>query len=299
MVLVIGATNPVGRATVEALGRAGLATRVVEPDASVASGSAARGSVSHLDLTDRRTWREALDGADRLLITWAPQGHDAGTQLDEFLERSVGDGVSRVVCVSPAGAGTGAPFHRMEETVERAGVRCVVLRNSPCFQNLSDRFARPVAEHDQLRLPVGRGRLAMVDALDVAEVAMGALDGSLENTFEPGSVSGEGSTARTVHTLDGEEALTGEEIAEILTRALGRPIEFHPVSFRQYRRELVASGEPLADVHVRLLENAASRLSLAGHTSATLRELLGRPPRTLEAYVRSHRHDWDPPAASS
>ena len=60
--------------------------------------------------------------------------------------------------------------HRIEEQLLGAGLPCTVLRPTPYFQLLETDYWSGIVTEDRLAMPWGAGRIAWVDARDVAEV---------------------------------------------------------------------------------------------------------------------------------
>ena len=97
-------------------------------------------------------------------------------------------------------------------------------------------------------------------------------------------------------TLTGPQPLGGAEIAATLTRELGRPVEFEPMSITDFRRFLLDRGVGPIAVHTEVVQNIIQRVSLSGRTDPAIARELGRVPTSLAAYVRHRRHRWSPVA---
>ena len=119
------------------------------------------------------------------------------------------------------------------------------------------------------------GRNALIDAADVADAAVAVLT-------EPSKRGG-------THVLTGPFALTWPEVAVRMTQVLGRPVHYDAVSVEERRAQLEAGG--LASWRVELLLGLGeiNRANLYATPTDTVRQLTGRPPRTLEEYIeRNH-----------
>jgi uncharacterized protein YbjT (DUF2867 family) len=127
---------------------------------------------------------------------------------------------------------------------------------------------------------IGEGKVAMVDTRDVAAAAVAAL-------------TTDGHTGKT-YLVTGPQAAGLEDAARLLTRQLGREIPYVPLAPGDVRDGFLAMGadEWLADDAATL-----DRLLAAGHDELVtddIRQLTGRPPRTLAAFVQ----DLRPPSAA-
>ncbi|TYL37883.1 hypothetical protein CV102_14230 [Natronococcus pandeyae] len=89
----------------------------------------------------------------------------------------------------------------------------------------------------------------------------------------------------TAYELTGPKALTHEEMAETLTRVLGRPIRYVRISDEDYRQTLLASGasEEIADASV-----DANRYvrSVPSTVTSSVRDVTGREPISFEGFCR-------------
>ena len=134
--------------------------------------------------------------------------------------------------------------------------------------------AAGAVRHGTLPAPAGAGRVAAIDPRDVGEAAAAVLTGD--------------GHAGAIHRLTGPRAIGYAEMAEDLARVLGRPVAYVDVPEDAAREQLAASGAP--DWLVRQV-TGAFRMIRAGalaETTATVRELTGREPRSFAAFARDH-----------
>lgn len=277
-VLVTGATGTVGRHVVEQLIAAGETVRgaVRDPQSVLAAGQPVR-----FDFADPTSWTGALDGVDRLFLMRPPAISDVTTYLRPVIDLAASRGVRHIVFLSLIGVNRVMPHWRVEQDIAASGLAYTFLRPSFFAQNLLTAYRADIRDRDEIRMPAGRGRTAFVDTRDVAEVAARVLSRPEDHVS-------------CAYSLTGEQALRWDDVAVLLTRELQRPIRYTSISFRRYRRELLAAGADPVYVRVQLGIHLVARLGLAGRITPTLRELLGRPPRTLAAFITDHAAAWRP-----
>ena len=91
------------------------------------------------------------------------------------------------------------------------------------------------------------------------------------------------------YALTGPEALSYSDIARILSDVLGRPITYHDQSIDDARERLARAGASPSAIEGSLALAAYQR---AGGKTAivhdTVRQVLGRPPRSFAAFVADH-----------
>jgi uncharacterized protein YbjT (DUF2867 family) len=132
-----------------------------------------------------------------------------------------------------------------------------------------------VADQGVLYGMFGEGRVAFIDARDIAAVAA-------ELLTNPGH---QGAS----YTLTGPEALSAAEVAERLSAATGRQVRSVDLGPDGYRQALAGAGMPgwLVDGVVE-----SNTMLAAGHGATVTNEvarLTGRPPRTFAQFAADHQ----------
>jgi uncharacterized protein YbjT (DUF2867 family) len=274
MILVIGSTGTTGRFVLERLSAAGVPTRaLVRP-------AAARPALRRLpgvevvlgDAGDPPSLRAALQGVDRVFMAMG-NGPD---QLDRELavvREAVHSGVTRLVKVSAPLVGPDVPVavarmhYEVEQAVLATGLDHTFLRPYAFLQNLLN-VAPTVRLAGFFSGITGDTPMNMVDARDIADVAVVALATD---------------RGRGPLVLTGPETVSYPEVARRLT-ALGRPTRYVDLDPEDYRRSLRRAGLPPWLVE-HLAEIQALALTHPESPTGTVAALIGRPPRTLDAFL--------------
>jgi uncharacterized protein YbjT (DUF2867 family) len=273
MILVIGATGTIGSEVVGQLLAADERPRafVRDPDkARRLLGEQVEQGVGDLDRPE--TIEAALAGVDRLFLLTTQ------SSLQPDWERSViaaaaDAGVAHLVKLSVFRADEQSPLqfarqHRQaEQALEQSGLAWTMVRPVFLMQNL-----RTMVRGDAIFTAAGDGRVAMIDARDIAAVAVAALT-------TPGH---EGK----IYTLTGPEALTFDDVASKLSQQSGKQIRHVRVSVDDVRTALESAGvaawfaDDMARLHAML---AAGYEDLV---TDDVRAVTGSPARTLAQVVR-------------
>lgn len=176
------------------------------------------------------------------------------------------------------------PHARIEKWLRNSDLGWTFLRASFFDQNLVAVHGSAVRERDELVMPAGRGRIAFVDAKDVAGVAAEVL-------LEPER------HRNRVYTVTGSEALTYGEVAGIMTAVLGRPIRYTQPGLLSYAlrasRQLHLSP---ALVGMTSIIYTTARLGLVAGLSGDTARILGCPPITMAEFVVRERVWFSPDA---
>jgi uncharacterized protein YbjT (DUF2867 family) len=94
--------------------------------------------------------------------------------------------------------------------------------------------------------------------------------------------------AGNIHLVTGPAALTFGQIAETLSRVLGRSIGYVDLTDEQMKAGLLASGPPEWQATALVELNAYARQGHASVVTDTVARLTGRPARTVEQWTRDH-----------
>jgi NAD(P)H dehydrogenase (quinone) len=275
-IIVTGATGGLGSEVIEALLRlahpAELAVSTTDPHK--AAPLQARGlRVRHGDFDRPETLDNAFEGAERLLIisTRAPGNERRFAQARNAIEAAMRGGVRHILYTSIVQR-HGSRFEAAqghldtEAYLEARGASHTILRNGHYMENLPLFLGVGLATGD-LALPPD-GPTAWVARADLAEGIARLL---LAEKTPPQSL-----------VLTGSEALDFAQIAEIASRALGRPIRRRVIGPEEYIALLVGQGFPQGAASLLASGFASREAGELAIVDSALERLLGRPLRKLE-----------------
>jgi len=277
--LVTGASGTVGAAVVRLLRAAAAPARAAVPRPQPDGGDTVP-----FDFGTPDTWPAAFAGVDRLFLMRPPMITDVKAYIRPVVRFAADHGVRHVVFLSVMGVNRLFPHWRVERDIEETGLPYTFLRPAFFAQNLVTAYRHDISHHDRIRLSSGRGKTSFVDSRDVAAVAVAALQ-------DPRAHVG------AKHVLTGPHALSYDEVASMLSAALGRPVHYEPISALRYRKELLAQGQESSFVNVQLVINAVAALGLASTVTDTIPEVLGRAATPMRTFIADHVEMWSRAAA--
>jgi NAD(P)H dehydrogenase (quinone) len=231
------------------------------------------------------TLSNALRGADRLFLAHGTSERQVANET-ALIDAAVAAGVSHIVKLSAMGPPTRLhPFDwhsEIEAHLSKCDVGYTVLRPS-CFMSVLARAQHPVA-NDTWGGTAGEGIVNLIDTRDVADVARVAM---LDERF-PGS-------QRAYH-LTGPEAVSMQDVAEVLSRLLGRLVSYQHRTAADHRGMLIGSGatEMAADLWLGL--EGIFRASVLAETTNTVTELTGNKARSVEKWLGDNLPEFTCPA---
>jgi uncharacterized protein YbjT (DUF2867 family) len=289
-VLVTGATGRTGRLLVEALRRDGRRVRaLVRPSSTIPEGwEGVERAVG--DLGDAASLVAAMEGAGALVLL-SPMD----PQLDRLeagaLEAARQAGVGHVVKISTTVPALDSPISwwrahaRAEAQLRESGLAWTVLRPNGIAFFLLD-YAESVRSEGVMRTCAPDGRMALIDPRDIAGVVAAVL-------AQPERHRG------ATLEITGPQALSYDELARMLGGLLGRPVRHVAVSQAEVRQRLLGAGRPDWEVDGVVANMAMTRGDAFGfdRVTATVREVTGHEPRSVEDFLRDHL-DVFAPAAS-
>jgi NAD(P)H dehydrogenase (quinone) len=285
-VIVTGASGQLGRLVAEELlervepGELVLVTR--HPDALehlVERGATVRRG----DFDDPASLVDAFAGGERLLLISTLSIGRRAQQHGAGIEAAATAGVRHVVYTSFPKPGAGHPVGAIatehgetEAILHKSGVAWTVLRNAT-FAELQVPPGAMAVAGGKLYTNAGDGRLASVSRRDCARVAAAVLtsDGHEGKTYD----------------VTGPEALTQDELANLLSEISGRPVKLVPVGDRSLTWGLTRAGAPKPVARSIVAFGKAIREGYYDVVDPAVSVLTGHEPSSLRDVLIAHRGD--------
>jgi uncharacterized protein YbjT (DUF2867 family) len=270
VILVAGATGNVGRELVEQLVDAGEPVRALTRDPAARLPRGATAVVG--DLNDPDSLAASLRDTRAMFLLSGYQN------LTALLERAHHVGVQHVVLLSGSAAGARDTDNALsrymlasEAAVRGSSLAWTILR-PVAFMSNTLQWADQLRAGDEVHVPFGYVRTAVIDPYDIAAVASAAL--------------------RSLHDHNGTYALTGPEALlpadrlRILGDVLGRSLRLVAQPDDQARIEMAATT-PTEYVDAFFRFYADGMLDEAT-LQPTVADITGRPPRSFHTWAELH-----------
>ena len=220
--------------------------------------------------------RSAFQGCDKLFLLGPNVLNQTQFELNA-VEAAQAVGVRHVVKQSVMGAAEEAyslaKIHRpIEKAIESSGLAWTFLRPNSFMQNVVTYMGETIKAEAGFYSASGEAKISHVDARDIAAVAVKALT-------EP-------THAGKAYTLTGPEALTYNELANDLSKVLGRPISHISLPPSDLKQGMLAEGMPEEIVDRMLDLERYFREDKAGRITNYIKQVTGRDPRRFSQYAR-------------
>jgi uncharacterized protein YbjT (DUF2867 family) len=273
-ILLTGATGRLGQLVAMNLNAQHIAWRgfARRPDAALALGAK---EVVSGEFNQTEKLAEAMKGVEQVILISGDDPQQEQLEIN-VVNAAKQAGVKGIVKLSAQSAGLTPPVSfgrkhiQVEEAIRASGLAWAFIR-PVFFQQSFLMFADPIRKSNKIILPAGKGSVAFVNAQDVAECLVKALDPSNKGK---------------VFTLTGARSLSFSQAGQIIGSARGKAVGY--VAPPAWIARIVlpkASGMPrwLAMEVIDLLQ-AISKNAQANVTNDVQR-LLGKAPRTFESFA--------------
>lgn len=232
------------------------------------------------DFSDPPSLERALDGIDRVFLL-SVTSPDAPKLQGNMINAALDAGVSHIVKVSALGASSDSPigiarYHAaIEEQLIQSGLQYTLLRPHSFMQNLIF-DSETIRDQGSIYAQMGEGRISMVDARDIAAVAVKALT--------------ESGHAGKTYELTGPEALSYNEIAAIFSSELGKPIRYVPVTSVDSRSSMLDAGMPEWLVEDLVTINTLYAQGNGAAVSRDVAQVTGRNALSVTDFIRDFKY---------
>jgi uncharacterized protein YbjT (DUF2867 family) len=275
-IAIAGATGRVGKALVARLidDPVDLVALSREPETANLPKVVATAKV---DFADMSSLTAALRGADRLFLAHGTSTLQVAHEI-ALIDAARRAGVRHIVKLSVMGPASALhPFDwhmAIEAYLAGSDIGYTLLRPSS-FMDILVRAGAPVAS-DSWGGAAGEGRANLIDSRDVAAVARIAL-------LDTAHIH-----AQRAWHLTGPATVSMPEVADELSRILGRPLTYRHRSPDEHRAVLIQSGlsDLVADVLLGI--DRLFRDSVLAETTATVADLTGAQPRSVGDWLREN-----------
>nr|WP_298924746.1 NAD(P)H-binding protein [uncultured Allomuricauda sp.] len=260
-ILVLGGNGKTGRRVVQ---------RLKKLDQNVRIGS--RSENPNFDWENPETWSAALEGMDKIYITFQPDLAVPGAleAIEGLVKEAKRKEVKKLVLLSGKGE---REAELCEQVVINSGIDYTIVRASWFNQNFSESFFLDSILAGHVALPQANAKVPYVDADDIADVAVAVLMNDKHN--------GE------IYELTGSRFLTFEEVINEIAEASGRDIEFTAISLPAYTKMMEEHGIPsdyiwlINYLFTEVLGNDDNQVITDG-----IEQVLGRKPKDFSDYVK-------------
>lgn len=279
-ILITGATGSIGTELTKQLDAKGVPFRALvrTADSSNTLFSLQNAEVIEGDFNNAVSITRALKGIDKAFLL-TNSSEQAETLQSNFVDIAKREGVKHIVKLSQLAADLHSPvrflrYHAaVEQKIIQSGMAYTFLRPNLFMQGLLG-FRETIAKQGKFFAAAGDAKISAVDTRDIAAVAVEALtDTGHENK---------------VYDLTGPAALSHGQMAEELSKGLGRNIRFVNVSPEEMHGALISAGFPLWQAEGVIEDYAHYSRGEASAISSCIEDVTGKAPRDFKSFVNDY-----------
>ncbi len=274
-ILVLGATGTVGKPLVEALLARGESVKAASRSGQAVTGAAGVA----LDFTRPETFAAALEGVDRVYVSSPAGVVDAASLLRPFVAAAI-ERKCKIVIHTAIGVDVddNIPLRQLELQIERSGLPYVILRPNWFMDNFTTYWLAAIKTDATITLPAGDARTSFIAAEDIARAAAAALT---SDRFDGRAL-----------VLTGDESLSYDEAASILTAASGQDIRYQAGDDAGLIAYLTKQGLSADYAHVLVTLFGVVAQGWVAAPTPDFRELTGRAAIRLADYAAANAATW-------
>jgi uncharacterized protein YbjT (DUF2867 family) len=252
---------------------------------------AAKGATAVIaDFADKQSLRGALEGVDTVYLVCSPVRELVELESN-MIDACREAGVKHVVLNSALGAGdfpkSFPSWHRkVEDKLKASGMNYTMLRPNGFMQNLIAYFAPSIRAQGAFYQSTGDAKVSHINLRDIAAAAAAILRSRSQH-------------AGKIYELNGPEALSYAEVAEKISKATGRKVQYVDIPPDAQRKALLDMGMPdfLVTALLELQEYYAS--GKASKVDGTLESLIHRAPIKMDAFLTEDADQFREQAAKA
>jgi uncharacterized protein YbjT (DUF2867 family) len=282
-ILIVGGTGKIGTELLSLLTKHHVSIRVLlRPKSKSQLSDSSEFEIVYGDLGDSESIRVALKGISQVFLLTRDQPRQ-GELESKLIDLAISAGVKKIVKSSAFAAGLNPPVgygltHTVsEQKLISSGLNWVILRPYMFMQNFLE-LADLIKSRGVIPLPMGKAKIGLIDARDVALVAKTIL-------IDEEHVN-------RIYELTGPENLNLLESAEILSNLLGRTIHYRspPLWFAG----LMMRMQGISSWDIRMRKQLFRMIREGGEDKVTdnVEKISGEKPRSLETFFREHQNTF-------
>lgn len=287
-ILVTGSTGTIGSQVLNQLSGSGIEVRGLTRSPNKAQFPSGVTAVAG-DLADVDSFRAALKGISTLFLL-VPNVADELTQAMQALTVAQEAGVKGIVYLSVYKGDTYADVphfaskHTVERMIEALDLPVTALRPAYFIQN-DLRQKDPLLSAGVYGMPIGDKGISMVDIRDIAEAAAWEL---LRRERAATSLP------REAYALVGPDVLSGTDVANIWSEALGRQIRYagNDTTTLEKRMKTMMPAWHALDLRLMLDRYQSDGAAASSEDLARLTRLLGHVPRSYRNFANAAAAQW-------
>src|SRR6202051_1279892 len=290
MILITGASGNAGGAVLHEVLKSGSGVRAMIRS-QVDTAKMTQGAAAVIaDFADKASLRRALEGVATVYLVCSPVRELVELESN-MIDACREAGVKHIVLNSALGAGDFSKsfpsWHRkVEDKLKASGMAYTILRPNGFMQNLIAYFAPSIRAQGAFYQSTGNATISHIDLRDIAVAVAKILRSPAQH-------------AGKIYELNGPEALSYAEIAQKISKATGRNVQYVDIPPDAQRKALLDMGMPDFLITALLELQAYYAAGKASKVTGTLESLINRAPAKMDDFLKENADQFREQAAKA
>lgn len=272
--LIVGASGNVGKWVVENMDN----QEIIAAERNVKKFIDSDIETRKLDFLNPKTYENIFENVDSIFLMRPPAISKVKKYIFPFIDKAIEKGVKRFVFLSLIGAENNnfVPHKKVEDYLIEKDVDYTFIRPTFFMQNLTGMHLQDINELNEIIAPAGNGKTNFIDAKNIGEIIAKVLK---ETGHE-----------KKAYSITGPKSYTYHEIADLLTKKLGREIKYNEPGIIKFFFRMKKRGFNIKYIFVMMAIFLTSKYGKADITNNNFEKIMGYKPDNIENFIQRNKN---------
>jgi uncharacterized protein YbjT (DUF2867 family) len=231
------------------------------------------------DFMNIETFLPALKDFDLLFLLRPPQISDIKKYFAPLIETAKKSSIKHIVFLSVQGVENSKiiPHHKIEKLIVDSKLPYTFLQPAYFMQNFTSTLRNDLVNNHRIYLPAGQAKFTLIDAENIGFVTAKVLidpQNHINKSYE----------------LTNHETLTFTEMAEIISKGIGKTIKFISPNLLQFFLTKRKENMPTMLILVMIMLHYFPRFKKTPKTTEWVKIITGQEPKSFDKFVLANKN---------